>query len=86
MAIYLMVIIIYLIQSKKSMASITKEITIQELVEKYPEAVPIMLEAGLHCIGCMASQFETFGQGCEAHGINADELVEKINVLIKDKE
>ena len=68
------------------MATITKDIKIQELVEKYPEAVPVMLEAGLHCIGCMAAQFETFGQGCEAHGIDADKLVEKINVLIGDKE
>jgi hybrid cluster-associated redox disulfide protein len=68
------------------MATVTKDVSIQELVTKHPEAIPVMIEAGLHCIGCAAAQFETLEQGCEAHGIDVGEVVKKINDAIKDKE
>ena len=66
------------------MATITKDIGINELAEKYPKTIPILLDFGMHCIGCMAAQFETLEQGCMAHGINADKLVKDINEAIKD--
>lgn len=34
---------------------IKKEMTIGELIEKAPDKVDILLEAGMHCIGCPAS-------------------------------
>lgn len=68
------------------MASITKEINIQELVTKYPDSIPVLAEAGFHCIGCALAHFETLEQGCAAHGLDAEELVKKINEAIKDKE
>ena len=67
------------------MATINKNIGITELAEKYPDSLPILLDSGMHCIGCMAAQFETLEQGCMAHGIDVDELVKKINEAIKDK-
>lgn len=82
---YLMVTLIYGQFEKNAMATITKDIGITELVQKHPESIPIMVEAGLHCIGCMAAQFETLEQGCAAHGIDTDELIKKINEAIKEK-
>lgn len=63
---------------------ITKKMGIMQIVEKKPKAAEIMMEYGLHCIGCMASQFESLEQGCQVHGIDdkkIDEMVEKINKL-----
>lgn len=58
---------------------ITRETNLSEIIEKAPEKVDILLEAGMHCIGCMASQFETLAEACEVHGIDVDELVKELN-------
>lgn len=58
---------------------ITKEMSFSEIVEKYPEAVEILFEKGMHCIGCGMAAFETLEQGAMVHGIDADELIEEIN-------
>lgn len=58
---------------------IEKNMTIGELLEKNPEKADILLEAGMHCLGCPASQAETLEEACEVHGIDVDELVEKLN-------
>lgn len=58
---------------------IEKTITIGELLEKYPDKVDILLESGMHCIGCPASQMETLEEACEVHGIDVDELISKLN-------
>lgn len=58
---------------------IEKTITIGELLEKFPDKVDILLESGMHCIGCPASQMETLEEACEVHGIDVNELVEELN-------
>jgi len=58
---------------------ITKNMRIGELLEVAPEKAEILLEAGMHCLGCPASQAETLEEACEVHGINVDELVERLN-------
>ena len=63
---------------------ITKEMGIMEIVQKKPAAADIMTEYGMHCLGCMASQFESLEQGCKVHGIEdkkIDEMMDKINKL-----
>ena len=49
---------------------INKDMTIGELLEKAPEKAEILLEAGMHCLGCPASQAETIAEACEVHGID----------------
>lgn len=56
-----------------------KNTRIGELLEKAPEKAEILMEAGMHCLGCPASQAETLEEACEVHGIDADELIAKIN-------
>ena len=58
---------------------ITKNTKIGELLEFAPEKAECLLEAGMHCLGCPASQAETLEEACDVHGINVDELVEKLN-------
>lgn len=52
---------------------------IGELLEKAPEKAEILLNAGMHCLGCLASQAETIEEACEVHGIDVEELLEEIN-------
>lgn len=58
---------------------IDKDITIGEILEKAPEKAEILLEVGMHCLGCPASQMETLEEACEVHGIDVEEIVEKLN-------
>lgn len=58
---------------------IDKDMTIGELIEKAPEKVHILLKAGMHCLGCPASQSETIEEACEVHGIDVKEIVEELN-------
>ena len=52
---------------------IDKKMTIGELLEKAP------VEAGMHCLGCPASQAETIEEACEVHGIDVEEIIKKLN-------
>ena len=56
-----------------------KTTTIGELLEVAPEKADILLEAGMHCLGCPASQAETLEEACDVHGIDVEELLEKLN-------
>lgn len=58
---------------------INKNTKIGELLEIAPDKAEILLAAGMHCLGCPASQTETLEEACDVHGINVDELVEKLN-------
>ena len=52
---------------------------IGELLEIAPEKAEILLEAGMHCLGCPASQAETIAEACDVHGIDVEELIKKLN-------
>ena len=58
---------------------IKKDTKIGEIVEKYPEKVDVLLSAGMHCIGCPASQAETLEEACMVHGIDVEDLLKEIN-------
>ncbi len=63
---------------------ITKDMTIQEVVQNHPEAVRVFLEHGLHCIGCSVARFENIEQGALAHGIDLDKLLRDLNDVPSD--
>ncbi len=64
------------------MAAITKDMTIGEILNVDEELVPILLETGMHCLGCPAAQAESLEEACEVHGTNADEIVDKMNTFL----
>ena len=59
--------------------TITKEMTIEEVVTQYPETMMVFMRHGLHCVGCHVSAFESIEEGALAHGINVDALVLDLN-------
>ena len=67
------------------MAAATKEMTIGEILRVKPEVAPVLLEMGMHCLGCPSARSETVAQACMVHGVNADDLVSKINAFLADK-
>ena len=58
---------------------IDKTMKIGELLQSAPEKAQILLDAGMHCLGCPASQMETLEEACAVHGIDVEELVANLN-------
>lgn len=58
---------------------ITKDTVIGTILDSAPETSPFFLEMGMHCLGCPSARGETVEQACMVHGVNADELIAKIN-------
>ena len=56
-----------------------KDTTIGEILEKAPEKAEILLEIGMHCLGCPASQAETLEEACSVHGLDVEDILEKLN-------
>ena len=58
---------------------IDKNTKIGDLLEMAPGKGDILLQAGMHCLGCPASQAETLEEACDVHGIDVEELVKELN-------
>ena len=62
--------------------AITKDMSILEVVQKYPDTADVFVNAGMGCLGCAAAHFENIEQGAMAHGIDVDQLVKDLNTVV----
>lgn len=67
------------------MAQINRQTVIGDILDLDGTTAPFFIEMGMHCLGCPASRGETIEQACEVHGVDADELVAKLNAHLADK-
>ncbi|OEH87011.1 disulfide oxidoreductase [Desulfuribacillus stibiiarsenatis] len=65
------------------MAEINAQMTISEVVQKFPESIEVFMSHGLGCVGCSAARYENIAQGAAVHGIDVDTLVADLNAAIK---
>ena len=65
--------------------AISKSTTIGELLVTFPESAPILMEIGMHCLGCPSSQMESLEEAAMVHCLNADELVANVNDYLSKK-
>jgi len=61
---------------------ISKDMLIGQLIQVDESIPPILMRAGMHCLGCPASQGETMEEACMVHGADADALVADLNKAI----
>jgi len=59
--------------------NITKDMTIGEVIKKYPNTAEVFVKNHLMCFGCGMAQMETVEQGCMSHGIDVDKFVKDLN-------
>ncbi|HOO27073.1 MAG TPA: DUF1858 domain-containing protein [Lachnospiraceae bacterium] len=64
------------------MAAITKDMTIGQAITVNQEIIPVLLDIGMHCIGCPSAQGETLEEAAMVHGMDPDELMEKISEAV----
>ena len=65
------------------MAKVTKDTMIGELLQINADVAPLLLNIGMHCLGCPSSQMETIEQAAMVHGIEPDALVDQNNTFLK---
>ena len=58
---------------------VTKDMLIGDIIQMNDKFAEILLEAGMHCLSCPASQMETLEEACEVHGIDVNEILEQLN-------
>lgn len=64
------------------MNTISKEMTIGEVVQTYPQTIEVFLKHGLMCFGCAIARFENVEQGAQAHGISVEALMTDLNAAV----
>ena len=68
------------------MAQITKDTIIADVLKIDADTAPFFFEIGMHCLGCPSASGESIEQACMVHGVDCDELVNKINNYLADKQ
>ena len=65
------------------MARVTKDTTIGEVIQIDAGVIPILMGAGMHCVGCPSSAGETLEEAAMVHRIDSDMLVEEIQSYLQ---
>ena len=58
---------------------ITTDQMIVDIISQHPIAAQFLMDVGMECVFCPASQMETLEQACSVHGIDADEIAAALN-------
>ena len=66
-------------EKKAEMKQVTRETIIGDMLDMERATAPYFVEIGMHCLGCPASRGESIEEACEVHGVDCDELIEKLN-------
>ena len=62
---------------------VTRETIIGDILDMDQSTAPYFMEIGMHCLGCPASRGESIEEACEVHGVDCDELLEKLNAWVQ---
>ena len=70
------------------MIKITKEMIIGDILNEAPDMAPVLMAAGMHCIGCPSAQMETVEEAAYVYGIEPELLITRVNAFVdaQDKE
>ena len=61
------------------MQKITPDMIIADIIQIDRGTIPILMNAGMHCLGCPSASGESLEDACAVHGIDANKLVEDLN-------
>lgn len=64
---------------------ITKDMLIGDILNMDMDTAPFFFEMGMHCLGCPSSRGESLEDACAVHGVDVDEMVNKINDFLAKK-
>lgn len=62
---------------------ITKDTLIGEILHVEPALAEILFSMGMHCVGCPSAQRETLEEACFVHGVDPDDIVNRMNAMLE---
>ena len=65
---------------------ITKDTIIGDILTIAPQATPLFMSIGMHCLGCPSARAETVEQACRVHGVDPNALLARVNAMIEAAE
>ena len=65
---------------------ITREMFIQDIIHQHPETIQVFREYKLDCMNCQIAEFEEVCHGAKVHHVDPEELIERLNASLSDKE
>ena len=65
---------------------ITKKTTMGEMLSYDRGIGMVLMQAGMHCVGCPSSIMESLEEACAVHGLNSDEVLANINAYLETKQ
>ena len=68
------------------MAKITKDMIIKDIININMGCIPILLNEGMHCVGCPSSAMESLEEACMVHGMDADQVLKRVNDYLANKD
>lgn len=71
--------------SKKKLIVVTKDMNLAEVVQNYPDSAEVLMDYGLHCVGCHFNTMDSIEAGSKVHGLSdqdIDDMVIRINEVI----
>ena len=64
---------------------VTKDMTIGELLMMDRSAGMILMQNGMHCVGCPSAAGETLEEASMVHGMDCEKLIADINAYLEAK-
>ena len=61
---------------------IRKEMTIEEIIQRYPQTIPVFARFGLECVGCQIASYEALEHGAGVHHVDVEQLLKELNSLV----
>lgn len=61
---------------------ISKEMTIEEIIQRYPQTIPVFARFGLECVGCQIASFEALEHGAGVHHVDVEQLLKELNSVV----
>lgn len=63
---------------------ITPDMLVGDIITKHPLAAQFLMECGMGCIHCPASQMESLTEACAVHGIDSEEITDALNEYLQE--
>lgn len=64
-------------------APVTADMPMGEILRRHPETAPVLVDCGMHCLGCPASQAESLAEACRVHGLDVQTVLIRLNACIE---
>jgi hybrid cluster-associated redox disulfide protein len=66
------------------MFEVKRDTLISDIIMNAPDTMPLFQSIGMHCMGCVMASGENIEEACDAHGVDVDDFLKKLNAYIAE--